>query len=140
MEPLTPLCFGIRYACVVGRLTAAQSYEPGETDFRDPIQRLVGTYYIDEDRGKELLLRTTEWQKDQALKAEVQKDAKKVNPQDKVPKDLLPPIVDFDAIFIPDDPKTVGQISAMLAYNDVTKIPFVGEQIFGTIPSNCCAR
>ena len=114
-----------------GQITAAQNYEPGETDFRDPIQRLIGTYYVEEDRGKELQLRTTEWQKDQTTKAqEAQKDGKKLGPQEKIPKDLLPPIIDFDAIFIPDDPKTVGQIAAMLAYNDVNKMPLLGTDLW----------
>jgi outer membrane PBP1 activator LpoA protein len=48
-----------------GEITAAQSYQPEETDFRDAVQRLVGTYYAEEDRGKELQARMAAWQKEQ---------------------------------------------------------------------------
>ena len=104
-----------------GEITAAQSYQPEETDFRDAVQRLVGIYYAEEDRGKELQLRMAAWQKDQAL-ANVPKSQR-----DKPPKDLLPPIVDFDALFIPDGPKAIGQIAPMLAYNDVNNVPLMVE-------------
>lgn len=113
-----------------GEITAAQSYDPNETDFRDVIQRLVGTYYAEEDRGKELQMRLAQWQKDQAKDAEDK--GIKLNPRDKPPKDILPPVVDFDAIFIPDGPKAVGQIAAMIVYNDIDKIPLLGTNLWDT--------
>ncbi len=109
-----------------GEITAAQTYQPEETDFRDPIQRLVGTYYAEEDRGKELQMRLQAWNKEQA-QANVPK-----NQRDKPPKDILPPIVDFDAIFIADSPKAVGQIAPMLAYNDVNNVPLLGTNLWDT--------
>lgn len=109
-----------------GEITAAQTYQPEETDFRDPVQRLVGTYYAEEDRGKELGMRMQAWTKDQ-VQANVPKSQR-----DKPPKDLLPPIVDFDAIFIADSPKAVGQIAPMLAYNDVTTVPLLGTNLWDT--------
>jgi ABC-type branched-subunit amino acid transport system substrate-binding protein len=109
-----------------GEITGAQSYQPDETDFRDPIQRLVGTYYAEEDRGKELQLRSTEWEKEQ-IEQNVPKSQR-----DKLPKDLLPPVIDFDALFIPDGPKAVGQIGPMLAYNDVNNIPLLGTNLWDT--------
>ena len=35
------------------------------------------------------------------------------------PKDLFAPVVDFDAIFVPDDIRAIGQIAPMLAYHDI---------------------
>src|SRR5690606_10639495 len=104
-----------------GRVTAAQSYSPTETDFRKPIQRLVGTYYID-DREAEYSLYLKDWylkQPNRSLRK-------------KIPNDILPPIVDFEAIFIPDSTKALGQISAMLAYNDVNDIMFLGTNLWNT--------
>lgn len=122
--------YGTEYATVFwdhvllrgGQITAAQTYQPDETDFRTVVQRLVGTFYKDEDRGKEWQLRLTAWQKDQATKAA----------REKPPKDLLPPVVDFDAVFIPDSPKAIGQIGPMLAYNDVENIPLIGTNLWNT--------
>ncbi|MDZ4677239.1 MAG: penicillin-binding protein activator [Oligoflexia bacterium] len=105
-----------------GQVMAAQTYRPEEKDFRDVIQRLVGTYYAEDDRGKELSLRLAAWQKEQTSKSA----------REKPPKDLLPPAIDFDAIFIPDSPKTVGQVAAMLAYNDVNKIPLLGTNLWNS--------
>ncbi len=103
-----------------GQVTAAQTYPPEEKDFRNVVQRLAGTFYAEEDRGKELKLRYDEWAKDQKQRAL----------HDKLPKELLPPVVDFDAIFIPDTPDSIGQIAPMLAYNDVDKIPLLGTNIW----------
>jgi branched-chain amino acid transport system substrate-binding protein len=50
----------------------------------------------------------------------------------KPPKDLLPPVVDFDALFIPDGPKAIGQIAPMLAYNDVNNVPLMGTNLWDT--------
>ncbi len=105
-----------------GKITAAQTYAPNETDFRHAVQRLVGTYYFDEDRGPELKVRLQDWKKEQTKKGT----------KEKSPKDILPPIVDFDAIFIPDSPKALGQIAPMLSYNDVDKIPLIGTNLWNT--------
>ena len=45
---------------------------------------------------------------------------------------MLPPLVDFDAVFIPDSAKTAGQISAMFAFNDVLNMNFLGPNIWNT--------
>lgn len=116
--------YGIEYANLFwdevlsrgGTITGAQIYNPTETDFRGPIKRLVGTYYL-EDRKAEYSGRVREWFRKQ----------KKVTSRQQPPDDLLPPIVDFDAIFIPDTPKAVGQIAPMLAYQGVT-----GTRLLGT--------
>ena len=44
----------------------------------------------------------------------------------KEPKTQLSPIIDFDAIFIPDSPKTVSQVAASLNYFDASAVPLLG--------------
>lgn len=103
-----------------GNIRGAQAYSSKETDFRDSIRRLVGTYYR-EDRFDEYKLRLQEWQ---AKYGE--------NTRRKIPGDLLPPIIDFDAIFIPDTSKALGQIAPMLEYNDVKEPLLLGTNLWNT--------
>jgi ABC-type branched-subunit amino acid transport system substrate-binding protein len=105
-----------------GIITGAQSYLPGETDFNEHIQKLVGTFYIS-DRQDEYSKRLKEW---------YEKQPKGSRQRKKPPIGLLPPIVDFDAIFIPDGPKAIGQIAPMLAYNDVNDVYLIGTNIWNT--------
>lgn len=121
--------YGVEYANLFwdevlargGQINGAQPYATTETDFRGPIKRLVGTYYM-EDRAKEYQARVRDWFKKQ----------KKLKSRTSPPDDLLPPVVDFDAIFIPDDPKAIGQIAPMLAYQGVTKTRLLGTNVWNS--------
>lgn len=104
-----------------GQISAVQIYSPKETDFRLVIQRLVGTYY-GEARQDEFNLRLKEMQ---------QSDRKKSARQSNL-ETVLSPITDFDAIFIPDNVKAMGQIAAMLSYNDVKDIKLLGTNLWNT--------
>lgn len=104
-----------------GRITAAQSYTNKETDFRYPVQRLINTYYI-EARADEYRLRIKDWTDAQ----------KRVTTRTTPPEDLLPPMVDFEALFIPDNIKAMGQISAMLSFNGVKGIKLLGTNLWNT--------
>lgn len=105
-----------------GSVAGAQSYLPGESDFKEPIQKLIGTFYVD-DRKDEYKKRLKEW---------YEKQPKSQRRRKKPPVGVLPPIVDFDAIFIPDGPKAIGQIAPMLAYNDVNNVYLIGTNIWNT--------
>ena len=122
--------YGVEYANLFwdevvkrgGKIVGAQPYNPTETDFRAPVKRLVGTYYV-EDRQTEYRNRLKDWFKDQK------------NPRsgrNTPPDDLLPPITDFDAIFVPDSPKAMGQIAPMLAYVGVGNVRFLGTNLWNT--------
>jgi ABC-type branched-subunit amino acid transport system substrate-binding protein len=121
--------YGIEYANLFwtevekmgGKVRAAQSYDPKETDFRAPIQRLVGTYYTD-DRAIEYKQKLTEWENKK----------KRTSARHEPPQDLLPPLVDFEALFIPDSAKVLGQVSAMLAVSDVKGITLLGTNLWNT--------
>lgn len=102
-----------------GTLVAAQTYAPGETDFNAHIKKMVGTYYI-EDRSDEYSKILREWKKNN-------KSTRK-----KPPETLLPPIVNFDVLFVPDDLKALGQIAPMLAFNDVNTVTLLGTNLWNS--------
>ncbi len=104
-----------------GEIKAAQSYNPKETDFRASIQKLVGTFYVD-DRAQEYKHKLEEWKK----------SINHRTARTEVPKDLLAPIIDFDAIFIPDNTRALGQISGMLAFQEVSNVTLLGTNIWNT--------
>lgn len=104
-----------------GTIAAAQTYDPNETDFRTHVQRLVGTYYL-EDRAEEYKLRYRNF---------VEKNPKRSTRHSNFnPEELLPPVTDFDAVFIPDSVKAAGQIAPMLAYHDVDNIRLLGTNLW----------
>lgn len=102
-----------------GTLVAAQTYAPGETDFNAHIKKMVGTYYI-EDRSDEYSRLLREWKKNN-------KSSRK-----KPPETLLPPVINFDVLFVPDDLKALGQVSPMLAFNDVSNITLLGTNLWNS--------
>ena len=104
-----------------GSIVGAQTYNPGETDFSGPIQRLVGTYYL-EDRMPEYQARVKKWFLEQST----------LTTRKSPPSDLLPPVIEFDGLFIPDSAKVIGQIGPTLAYHDVNKVRLLGTNIWHT--------
>ncbi len=103
-----------------GEVAAAQIYDPSMKDFRYVAQRLVGTFYI-EARLDEYKAR----QKDFSLKAKKRSVRENINPDD-----ILPPVINFDAIFIPDSAKNLGQISAFLSYVGVKDVHLLGTNLW----------
>jgi branched-chain amino acid transport system substrate-binding protein len=104
-----------------GQITAVQTYSVKETDFRLVIQRLVGTYY-GEARQDEFNLRMKE----------LQHTDKKRSVRQSNLENVLAPIVDFDAVFIPDSSKAMGQIAAMLAFSDIRNVKLLGTNLWNT--------
>ena len=98
-----------------GEIKAYETYEPGLTDFREPVDKTVGLFYT-ETRAQE-------------LKALADK-RKEMNITKKTMKTqqyfTLPPIVDFDAVFIADEAKTVGQIIPTFTYRDAKNLSYLG--------------
>lgn len=102
-----------------GRVTTAQTYAPGETDFKAVIKKMAGTFYT-EDRKSEYEDVLHLWKQ------------KNKNSRKSPPEGLLPPIIDFQAIFIPDDPKAFGQIAPMLAVNEVKDVYLLGNNLWNS--------
>lgn len=120
--------YGVEYANLFwnhvlargGEIRGAQAYDGKKNDFGGPIQRLVGTYYL-EDRRDEYQYNLTEWMM-----------AHKTNSRVSPPADLLPPNVDFDAIFIPDTVKKVQQIAPTLSFYDVDGVKLLGTNLWNS--------
>ncbi|MEA3436897.1 MAG: penicillin-binding protein activator, partial [Thermodesulfobacteriota bacterium] len=85
------------------RIVGAESYNPSHTDFKDPIKKLVGLYYEVPDDLKE--------------KRDVENEESE-------------PVVDFEAIFIPDAPKKVGLIIPQLAFHDIDDVYLMGTNLW----------
>jgi len=102
-----------------GKVVAYQSYEPNEKDFQSHVQQLTGL--TDPNKYRKLestaLAEFIQEQKDKGMK---------------VPKVRLPAVLDFDALFIPDSPRTVGQIAPVLGYFDVTGVALLGTTEWNT--------
>ena len=103
-----------------GKITGAQFYKPGETDFNGPIRRLTGTYYL-KDRIKEYKDKLKTWY---AKKSYLSK--RRTPP----PENILSPVVDFEVLFIPDSIKTLSLIAPHIIYNDIQNIKLAGPTLW----------
>jgi len=116
-----------------GVITAVESYNPKSTDFAVEIKKMVGLFYPrpkqnieeeeeDKERDKEQLE-----QKIEELKVEAEVKAEEQDLEEE-PE----PIVDFDAVFIPDSYERVGLIAAQLAYHDVIGVTLLGTNLWNS--------
>lgn len=106
-----------------GNISGAQVYEPKETDFRGHIQRMTGLFYP-EDRADEYKYRLKEFE------AANPKRSKRLGAVSV--EDILQPMVDFQALFVPDSVRAVGQIAPMLAYNSVKDVRLLGTNLWNS--------
>jgi ABC-type branched-subunit amino acid transport system substrate-binding protein len=99
-----------------GSVVAVESYTPGSVDWQSEIKQLVGLEPIspgERERVKE---------RDKLRRNAVQNAVKLAAPE----LMGLPPYVDFDAIFIPDDAASVGLILPQLRFFDVRDVVYLG--------------
>ena len=98
-----------------GQIVGVELYPEKETDFRKIIDKLSGLYYqAARQRELDSLAKLRE------ENAITQKNQKTIQYYE------LPPVVDYDAVFIPDEAKTVGQILPTFAFRDIENIRFLG--------------
>ncbi len=88
-----------------GEIRGVEAYPPGTTDFREVAMRLGRKYYRELRRGE--IERGTREMKEAYRKAGQQPPSRPYE---------LPPIVDFEAVFVPDQYGTAALIAASLAY------------------------
>ncbi len=120
--------YGIEYANVFwdevlirgGEIRAAQIYDPQQTDLRDNIQRLVGQFYL-EPRMAEYQRRVREMKLD--------KEKKKKSSRENSQEDILPPMIEFEAVFVPDGPKNFGYVSSFLSGSRIRGVKLLGTNL-----------
>lgn len=137
-----------------GRVVGVEAYDPGITDFADSIQKLVGLYYdIPEDLVEEPVLvpQVLIGGEDSEIPARAPEvsDILSAYDADSWHEELMAaislgrlaaerkddaagpdPIVDFDAVFIPDAPDKAGLIIPQLAYYDVNDVQLLGTNLW----------
>lgn len=104
-----------------GSIQGVESYNPGETDFRQVVDRLSGLYYS-EARSRELEQLARDREANQ-IKKRTRKTEQYYT---------LKPIIDYDAVFIPEEPKAAGQLMPTFAYRDVDKVKFLGTSAWNS--------
>ena len=92
-------------------MTAVESYGVDDTDFADQIKKMVGLYY---PRPASLLQELEEMKTPE-------------DEEESIYSEEPEPIIDFDAVFIPDSFQRVAMIAPQLAFHDV-----IGVQLLGT--------
>jgi branched-chain amino acid transport system substrate-binding protein len=103
-----------------------ERYEPKSTDFRDEMKNLLGLNYPAARRTEleDLEHRKEEFASTLKVKGKLrQRFLRNFDPK---------PVVDFDAVFVPDDPATVGQIAPSFAVNGVENVPLLGINTWNT--------
>ena len=139
-----------------GKIVGVESYDPMDMDFASPVKKLVGLFYTIPDSLKvefefrpledvqtDPLVRT-----DDSLFDYIPDEIQQVPelyfwgfPQILGPlsdgaskgrtrEDELEPIVDFDALFMPDAAKKVGLIIPQLAYYDIEDVVLIGTNLW----------
>jgi ABC-type branched-subunit amino acid transport system substrate-binding protein len=120
-----------------GRVAGVQAYNPKHTDFADPIKKLVGLYYdVPEDLKPELEVYIEEntaqlsEQGNQETSTDQLEQEKDIQTDEEKDEEEPQPIVDFEAVFIPDSPKKAGLIIPQLAYYDVDDVLLMGTNLW----------
>lgn len=108
-------------AKIGGHVTAAESYQPNQADFRSEIQNMVGTNFPEWRRSERAEL----------VKTKESKIGRKLSPKEN--NDFqLPPIIDFDVIFLPDSSRAIGQIVPYLRYADISGPKLMGPSTWSS--------
>jgi len=120
-----------------GQVVGVEAYKPKQTDFSDPIKKLVGLYYeipedlkiednIAEDWEQQIIDADTVEQPPEAGGDSNSEDAEAAEEEEPEPE----AIVDFDAVFIPDSAGLAGLIVPQLAYFDIKDVYLLGTNLW----------
>ena len=110
-----------------GVVAGVASYDPGATDFGDPIRKLIG-YPLLSSAEKQALKQRGEMEKRARRLPPDEAAALRVKARALTGPDgaLLPPIVDFDALFIPESYEKVVLIAPQLAFHEAVGMTLLG--------------
>jgi ABC-type branched-subunit amino acid transport system substrate-binding protein len=110
-----------------GRVVGVASYDPKATDFKEPIRHLVGYVLLTNEEKKLIGRREAMLERARRLPAEealvMRQRARELTRSDGRP---IPPIVDFDALFIPESHEKVVLIAPQLAFHRAVGTTLLG--------------
>ncbi len=110
-----------------GWLVAAAAYKPDSTDFGAPIKEMIGYPLLTRSEHSALVERESFLRRGRRLPPEHAALARNIAAEMIGPQgDPLPPIVDFDALFIPDGYEQIGLLAPQLAFNELTGVQLLG--------------
>ena len=111
-----------------GIVMGAEAYRPNQTDFADPIKKLVGRYYkVPDDLDKQIGLIAERFIRGGVPENPVEPLRRKRSIVEEPPA-----IVDFEAVFIPDSPKKAGLVIPQLAFYDVNNVYLLGTNLWNS--------
>jgi ABC-type branched-subunit amino acid transport system substrate-binding protein len=99
-----------------GEVVGAEPYTPGAADLQAEIKRLVGLYYLEPNERKLVA------ERDRMARRPQENAAKLAS----APFSGLPPYVDFDALFVPDEAAQVGLILPQLRFYEIRDVALLG--------------
>jgi len=101
-----------------GSIAAVESYKPEETDFAVEIKKMVGLYYPRPEPTAEALAEKkaffSQMGVDPGSSAEME----------------VEPLIDFDAVFIPDNAQKVSLIAPQFPFHKVFRVRFLGTSLW----------
>lgn len=110
-----------------GEVVGVASYDPNANDFADPIRSLVGYTLLTDDERYLLRRRSALLQRAKRLRPAAARAAHEQARAMTLPSGQpLPPIVDFDAVFIADGHEKVTLIAPQLEYHEIENVVLLG--------------
>ncbi len=104
-----------------GTITAVESYKPDETDFAVEIKKMVGLYYT---RPESVVKKLEEMR-------QLEQEGEAGETGDEPKEEEEPePIVDFDAVFIPDNPQQVALIAPQFPFHNIFNVRLLGTSLW----------
>jgi ABC-type branched-subunit amino acid transport system substrate-binding protein len=101
-----------------GSIAAVESYKPEETDFAVEIKKMVGLYYPRPEPTAEALAEKKAFfsQMGVDLGSSAEKEVE--------------PLIDFDAVFIPDNAQKISLIAPQFPFHKVFRVRFLGTSLW----------
>ncbi len=110
-----------------GQVVAAASYAPDATDHSSAIRSMIGYSLLTDDERVALRERDRALRRGRRLEPEDQALLRHVLYPLMGPElEVLPPVIDFDAIFIPDAYDKIGLIAPQLALHEISGVRLLG--------------
>lgn len=104
-----------------GAIMAVETYDPRETDFAVQIKKMVGLHYPRPESVKQML---------REMKALTEEEGNPQEEKGKEKEEEPEPIVDFDAVFIPDSFQHVALITPQFPFYNVFNVRFLGTSLW----------